>query len=103
MPPLPPTADRRTAGPSAAPSPCALQAGSKDASKLDTLFNMYKDKSSEEDVIGPEGALPPAALLSCCVPAQPPGGRHAPACANRFKRKSCLEPCLQAWRSCART
>ncbi len=39
------------------------QAGSKDASKLDALFNLYKDKSSDEDVIGPEGAL----LASACL------------------------------------
>ena len=35
----------------------AVQAGSKDVSKLDALFNAYKDKSSSEEVIGPEGAL----------------------------------------------
>ncbi|KAL4859445.1 DCN1-like protein 2 [Chlorella vulgaris] len=28
---------------------------SKDLTKLDTLFNAYKDKGSEEDVIGPDG------------------------------------------------
>lgn len=41
----------------AANCPCLpnAQAGSKDVSKLDALFNAYRDKSSEEDVIGPEG------------------------------------------------
>jgi hypothetical protein len=34
-----------------------MQKGSKDLTKLDTLFNAYKDKGSEEDVIGPDGAF----------------------------------------------
>lgn len=45
-----------------APPPARLlaQAGSKDVSKLDSLFNSYKDKENDEDVIGPAGerALP---------------------------------------------
>ncbi|PSC73760.1 DCN1 4 [Micractinium conductrix] len=31
------------------------KAGSKDVSKLDSLFNAYRDPGSSEDVIGPEG------------------------------------------------
>ena len=89
-----------------------LQAGSKDVSKLDALFNAYRGKDSEDaDVMGPEGGWwrssgcrrqPPPAL-----PAQPsrslfyrlvmplltgPAGACPPAR---------LPACCQVWRSCA--
>jgi hypothetical protein len=57
-----------------------LQVGSKDLSKLDALFNVYRGKDSEDaDVMGPEGGwgaqqlllLPTAASAPCLALALP--------------------------------
>lgn len=86
----------RTAGPHRLPPPCpSPQAGSKDASKLDTLFNLYKDKSSEEDVIGPEGALgllPCERSPACCVPRPPARSRQLAPGSPRMPRLSAPVP-----------